>query len=157
LHQPREIADGSGPVTKRPWALREPETPEQRRIVDEYVARHQQPQLVRFAPYNDDRLDAQARAGRFERVVFANLDALLTPVWKGYLHLDAWLEENVTIDLIDSPLPPDQLRELLAQLAASHKRFQREHRRRQTIAAAILSVMALIAMAAMLWILPAMR
>ena len=137
--------------------MREPETPEQRQLIAGYLELVDTTRLVRFTPYHDDRLDAQVRAGRFARVVFADLDALLAAVWKGHVHLDAWLESDVTIELIDPSISAQSLRDTIAQVYASFTRFQDQHRRRRVIAAIILSVLVLAGMAAMIWIIPVSR
>lgn len=139
------------------WALREPETKSQRAAVEVYLSGETAPQVARFAPYHDDRLNAQVLDGRFNRVIFADLDALLTGVWKGYLHLDEWLKAGVQLEILDSPVPPDQLRKVLAGTYQSYVRYQQMHRRRRTFAAIVLGLLTLAAMASMIWLIPPMR
>jgi hypothetical protein len=139
----------------RPTALREGENAAQRRIISDYLARCPEP-VQRFAPHDDARLDRAAREGRLERVIFANLDAALTPLWKGHLHLDAWLTAGVQLKVVASDLPQPDLLKVLREAAQSYSHFQRAQRRKQTLAAAALSALILAAMAAVIWIIPAL-
>jgi hypothetical protein len=148
------VAVQSPEVSLRPWALREPETSAQKRLVADHLARHTGRELVRFPGYHDDRLDAQVREGRFQGVIFADLDAVLTPIWKGALQLGAWLDAGVEIEIADRPSGGEQLRALLRQVDESYAGFQRRHRQRQIIAGVVLSALVLAAMVALIWVIP---
>jgi hypothetical protein len=137
---------------QRPIALRDPQDDEQRRWIATFESRAETAEIVRFAAYHDDRLDAQVREGRFGRVVFANVDAFMTPVWKGYFNLDEWARTGVQVELLDAP-SIDPLPMLLPTYR-SWSAWHRTHRRRQALAASILGALTLAAMGAMIWIIP---
>lgn len=113
---------------------------------------------VRFASKDDDELDAQLCAGRFDRVVFPDLDALLEAVWNHHAHLDRWAAAGVRIDLA---VPPggeaSDWRALIGSVYESLARHRRRLRRRQIAAALVLSVLALLAVAVLLWLIPPAR
>jgi hypothetical protein len=102
----------------------------------------------------DDDLDGEVCAGRFERVVFADLDALLTAMWDGHVHLDRWCQAGVRLELTSPPpnMDHDHWRAIVAQTSASLARWRKEQRRRRIIAGTILSVLALAALAALLFV-----
>jgi hypothetical protein len=100
----------------------------------------------------DDGLDGEVCSGRFERVVFADLDALLTAIWDDHVHIDRWLAAGVRLELAEPPADVDGAawRTLVVQVCASLSRWRIRQRRRRIIAATILSIVTLAALAALL-------
>ena len=64
-------------------AVRQPTTEQERRDLAAYLEAERLTDVVKFSATDDDDLDEALCAGRFERVVFAGLDALLTGIWNG--------------------------------------------------------------------------
>lgn len=144
------------PVPSETCAVREATNDDERRALTQYFGGPPPADVVTFAPKDDDDLDAELCAGRFGRVVFAGLDALLTAVWKHHAQIDRWTAAGVRIDLAVPPAEdPADWRSFLTCTYASLSRHRRQQRRRQIIAAAILSALALLAIAAFLFTVPA--
>jgi len=111
--------------------------------------------VVEFAPKDDDDLDVELTSGRFDRVIFASLDALLTTIWKGHAHIDRWVAAGVRIELATPQKDDGADRQVFIMgMYDSLARWRREQRKRQIVAAVILSGLALIAMAALLFLVP---
>jgi hypothetical protein len=116
-----------------------------------YVARIERPIMVDRSAKDDD-LDGEVCSGRFERVVFADLDALLTAVWDDHVHIDRWLAAGVRLELASPPADVNGAawRTLVVQVCTSLSRWRLRQRRRRIIAATILSIVTLAALAALL-------
>ena len=125
-------------------AVRQAANEDEKRTLDEYLDRQHLGDVVEYSPGKDHELDAQLCSGRFERVIFAGLDALLIAIWKGGAHLDQWAEAGVRIELA-VPLGDDPWT-LIDRVYDSLTRWRDRQRRRQIIAATILSALALLAM-----------
>lgn len=136
-------------------AVRTGSGPSEARALDEILHRHAAWQVVRFAAKDEDELNAELCAGRFEIVVFATLDALLNAIWKGDADIAGWRAAGVRIELA-TPAPGGG--DWLAFVAATHRSLEiwrARQRRNQVIAASLLSVLALVAAAAiLLWAAP---
>jgi hypothetical protein len=132
-------------------AARVPEDAAGRQRVDDCLSRLGVSDVVRSMPKDDDELNTSLCQGRFRRVVFADLDAVLSMLWKGHGNLDRWLAAGVRIELADPP--KDCEREWLTPLvltAESLSRWKKREYRRKTLAAALLSFLALLAAALLL-------
>lgn len=97
-------------------------------------------------------------AGRYKRAAFANLNALLEAIWKGEAQLDEWKSAGVEIILACPPTSDaDVWRNMVMDTFLSLKKWRTAKRRRQIVAGAILSVIALAAMAVLLSFVPPVR
>jgi len=132
-------------VTNQNCAFRQASDKAEQRLLTAYFERHGVTGAVEFARIDDDRLDAALCAGQYERVIFANLDALLEAIWKGYARPDRWVKAEVRIEFADGT-DPDRTRDFVLGMYDSLSRWRQANRRRQIVAAAILSAIALAAM-----------
>jgi hypothetical protein len=112
-----------------------------------------------FAPRDDEELDEALCAGRFRQVIFADLDALLTMVWKSQARVERWIDAGVRIELAQ---PPDAAAEgawlpVVLATCQSLGRWRRAQRLRKLVAAVVLSVLALAAAAVLLLLIPPAR
>jgi hypothetical protein len=137
----------------RGCAVRLATNDEEQRALDDYLDRHGPAHVVEFAAKDDDDLDAELCAGRFDRVVFADLNALLSAIWKDHAHVDRWVDAGVSIELATPP-PGDSSawQAGVLHMFASLTRWRRQQRRRQIIAAVILSALALVALAVLFYL-----
>jgi len=144
------------PIDKTPasdamrCAVRDTENAEQQAALDRRLAAHTEWHVQRFAPKDDDALNDALSVGRFDLALFADLDALLTTVWKGYGDLDRWWAAGVKIVLADPPDDAAWLEHAMATLA-SYRQYGARRRRREIIAAIALSICALLALAALFY------
>ena len=131
----------------------------EQRALAAYLARTGLPTVVEFTPRDDEDLDTELRAGRFRRVIFSDLNALLTMAWKSQAHVSQWIEAGVRIDLAESPTGESDGSWLpvLEATCDSFSRWKRGQRVRKLIAAAVMSVLALAAAAVLLWLVPPAR
>jgi hypothetical protein len=133
-------------------AVRLPDSPAQRPALNRFIEASGLTDCVEFLPKDDDELNALACDGRFHRIVFANLDDLLTAVWKGDADWRSWRAAGVRIELAD--VPPHLAHDWLVfvdRMYANLDAWRRQARRRQIVAALILSVLALVAAAVLLF------
>src|SRR5262245_46999116 len=130
-------------------AVRLPDAPN-RSAIDEFLASTGLRDTVEFLPKDDDELDTQARAGRFETIVYATLDDLLTAIWKGDADWGAWRQAGIRVVAADQADAGDW-RDFVDLLWTSLARWRKSERRRQIIAGVILSALALGAAAILLW------
>ena len=136
-------------------AVRKATNRDEERALARHLERERLTEVVRFSDTHDDELDAELCAGRFERVIFANLDALFAGIWNGHSRVDRWTEAGVQIELADRPVEDSLvLQELITHVHASLWRWRRQKRKQQIVAASILSALALIAMAVLFWLVP---
>jgi hypothetical protein len=128
----------------------------EQRVLAAWLEREKPAAVVEFAPRNDEDLDAELSAGRIPCVVFADLNALLTMVWKSQAHVDRWIVAGVRIEFAQPPQDGNrpQLPSLLAAVCDSHSRWRGAQRVRSIVAGVFLSVLALAAAALLLWIVP---
>jgi len=113
---------------------------------------------AKLLPKDDDELNAELCAGKFKQVVFADLDSLLEMMWKGEVDLDRWQSAGVHVDLVSPPSgPTNGWHEMARTVHRSYTRWRGEQRRRQIVAAVILSAVALLAMAALFLLIPPTR
>ncbi len=136
---------GASPAS---WAVRSAANDGEARALARVFDSHPSSGVVYFAPKDDDALDDDLCAGRFQRVVFARLDALLSAIWTGHAHFDQWIAAGVQIELADPPSDanPSWL-EFVTATYDSLARWRQKQRRRQITAAIILSCLALAALA----------
>jgi hypothetical protein len=141
--------------TQRRWAVRRPSDDAGARALAEHLAQRGGQEVRYFEAYDDDRLNRELCSGRYEGVLFADLDALCQGVWKGHAQLDRWLAAGVQIEICDPSLAPVDLQHVIQAVHASWRDWQRAQRGRQVAAAVVLCLMAVAAMAAMVWLIPA--
>lgn len=126
--------------------------------LDDYLRRVAPPSVERFLPKDDDELNDALCVGRFDRVVFADLADLMEAVWKGEAQLERWAAAGVRIEVACPPTQePDAWRNVIDATYDSLCRWRKRERRRQSIAAAILSAIALIAMGVLFFLIPPPR
>jgi len=106
--------------------------------------------VTEFQEKDDDELNAKVCEGRFEIVVYPDLESLFLAVWKGDADLAAWKKAGVELYLAHSPVEP--WRPFVEQMYESLVRWRNGERRRQIIAGTILSAAALAAVATLLWV-----
>ncbi len=124
-------------------------------VLDAYLSARGLATARRFEPKDDDDLNDALCAGEFDRVVFANLDALFQTVWTGHGELDRWKSAGVRIELASPPDgEPNGWRATVDATYQSHARWRRNRRRGQIIAACILSVLAIAAIAVLFLVIP---
>jgi hypothetical protein len=134
-------------------AVRLPESKDGRRQAREFVARNALGDAVAFLPKDDDELNELACRGRFHTIVFASLGDLLTAIWKGDADWTTWRRSGIRIELAEDPeFSPGDWRRFIDELHASLERWRASDRRRKIIAAVILSVVALLAAACVLFL-----
>lgn len=101
-------------------------------------------------------MNAAIIAGDFHRVVFTDLDHLLVTIWKGETQWDRWRSSGVEVILVNPPDTADWP-SVVDAAYASLNAWRSVRRRRQTIAAVILSVIALAAMFVLFYWVPPPR
>jgi len=127
----------------------------EQRGVDGYLHRHGLGDAVRFLPREDDDLDAQVCAGHFDLVVFPDLHTLLMAIWESEPRIARWAESGVRIELADPGAGEgvDWLT-VVRTVDRSLWDWRRHRRRRQVIGSIVLSLIALAAVAALLFLIP---
>ncbi len=134
-------------------AIRRAETDAGRRAVAACLARHGLAEVTEFAPRNDDELNQALRAGRFDVVVFHDLDAALTMLWKEKAAFEQWQAAGVRVLLAEDPGGHGaDLLAFLAAVGASHVRWRLRQARREIVAGVVLSAAALLALAGLFWL-----
>ncbi len=134
-------------------AVRTSTNSDERGILSEFMQRYAACEVVEFAPKDDDDLDVELCSGRFDRVVFANLDAVFSAIWKGHARVDRWVAAGVRIELADSADGDSASSQaFVIAMYESLARWRKGQRRRQVMTVIILSVLALLAIAVLfLW------
>ena len=143
--------DGSAVTTR--CAVRLPAQAAEKAALDAYLRAHEGWQTTTFAPKDDDELNIALAEGQFETVLFASLPNLLECVWKGHAEPDRWASAGVRIELATPPDSAETWRTHFQAVYASLAEWRRQERRRQIIAACILSATALIAVGVFLFTL----
>lgn len=148
------MASSASPQPAR-IAFRKPDDPAKQRAVEEYLATRAHGEATCFLPKDDDEMNTALSEGRFQFAVFADWDAMMEPVWKGEARLDAWKAAGVEIELVHPPAAdPAAWRKLLDDTYRSLSTWRSRQARRQTIAACILSALALASLAVLFYLLP---
>jgi len=114
-----------------------------------YLSMRSEGEPAWFEIKDDDELNSELSAGRFATVLFADLDALWEMVWKNHADLDRWDAAGVKIELARPP-SASEWQALIRDAHASLSRHRAKQSRRQTIAATILSLVAVASLAALL-------
>lgn len=114
-----------------------------------YLSAHPGAGPTWFDVKDDDELNGELSAGRFTSVLFADLGALWEMIWKNHADLDRWDAAGVRIELARSSNASDW-QSLVREAHASLQRHRVKQSRRQTIAATILSLVAIASLAALL-------
>jgi len=118
--------------------------------VEAYLRERAAPEACWYAPGELADLDAAVRAGQIRRVLLLRLEDLLEALWEREIELDRWLALGVELHCVESPPPPPAA--CLAAVAQSWQRWRRRQRRRQLIGGLVLSVLALVAAFALIWL-----
>lgn len=136
-------------------AVRGPENEAERAALTAWLDANGPRETVHFLPKDDDDLDADLCAGRFDCVLFPSVEALLLAIWEHHARLDRWAARGVRIEIADGR-DSDHRIETILEVHESLRRWRARRRRRQIIAGVILSAVALLAMGVLLfWIPPA--
>ena len=136
-------------------AVRGPENDSERAALKTCLEANAPTETIHFLPKDDDDLDAELCAGHFDRVIFPSFDALLSAIWEGDARIDRWKTLGVQIQIADSDgTDPQHQLDAIQPIYASLKRWRAKRRRRQIIASLILSTIALIATAILLFLIP---
>lgn len=109
-------------------------------------------EAIRFAPKDNDDLNSDLLAGRFNRVIFASKEDLLEAIWDGDADLSGWKSRGVRIEFIAAKGQESTLTELcedddLIQTANHYRSWRTERLRRKMAAAAVLSLGCVAALA----------
>ncbi|OWY71251.1 hypothetical protein B7486_11685 [cyanobacterium TDX16] len=137
-------------------AARLPDDAANRQKITAYLHSQGLDSAKRFAEKDDDELNAAIVAGDYKQVIFANLDELLVTIWKGETQWDRWRSSGIEVILVNPPAAPDWL-SVVDAAYASISAWRSIRRRRQIIAAVILSVIALAAMFVLFYWVPPPR
>jgi len=103
-----------------------------------------------YAPQDVDNVDRLVREGGVRAVVFPDAPALLCEVWAGRIPLARWLAAETQVHFASGPPFPEE--HWLRALADSQARWRRIYRRRQVIGGLALSLVALVAAYALVWL-----
>jgi len=142
-------------VSNMRCAVRSGETETERRAIDAHLADRGVSHATHFLPKDDDDLADALAEERFDCVVFADFDALLSMIWKGDAEMQRWQTLGIRVELATAPDgEPESWQTLTRQMSISLDRWRARHRRRQVIAALVLSLIALLAVAALLYVIP---
>lgn len=142
-------------ITPDRTAVRRAADPCEAEVLARYLERHGVANVIEFSETDDDDLDDALCAGDFQRVVFVNLDAMLTGVWKGHGRIDCWRAAGVAIEFVEPPgLDASAMQGILLEMVASLAKWRQRQRRRQIIAAVVLSAVALICLAVLFVLVP---
>jgi len=90
-----------------------------------------------------DEVDREVREGRVQRAMFSRWRDLLESIWNGEVNYDRWLSAGVGVEFIESP--GESAAACLALVSRCWNDYARTRRRRNAIAGAILSLIALLA------------
>ncbi len=132
-----------------------PDSETDRRDLEQYLKDNGLTDAARFLPKDQDDLDVQICAGDFDRVVFLDLPDLLNMIWEHEPKIDQWVESGAGIELVRAKT--DHYSDWLTLAHTVHdslRGWRRRHRRRQIIAAVLLSLIALTSIAVLLWVVP---
>ncbi len=136
-------------------AVRRATDPREAEILSRYLAQHGVANATEFSELDDDQLDEALCAGDFQRAIFFNLDALLTGVWKGHGRIDRWRAAGVEIEFAEPPgIDASATPGILLEMVASLTHWRQRQRRRQIIAAVVLSAVALVCLAVLFLLIP---
>lgn len=116
--------------------------------VDGELARHldEHPDCAyeKFAPKDDDELNQKLCDGEFAAVIYYDMNSALASLWKGHANFSAWRMAGVEIRFLHKP--DGDLLALLPGIQVSIEKWRTSNRRRQVLAAFILSGLTLAAM-----------
>lgn len=129
-----------------------------------HVRRQFSPEAHFFHPKDQDELNDSLRNGRFDRVIFGSQEDLLNMIWNGHGDVGAWGERGVELVVSRSDastaesLPQTEVGEgdavRLIDMAKCFERWSAAQRRRQVIAATILSLIAIAALTVLFTLKP---
>ncbi len=136
-------------------AIRAADNAEDRRAIENYVRENGITEDVEFAPKDDDEMSTEILSGRFERAVFANLEALLAAIWNGDAEWNRWVSQGIKVELATPPTGSENTwHAFVSTMFESLSRYRHHKRRRQIVASIILSIVALGAMFVLFYLIP---
>jgi hypothetical protein len=94
-----------------------------------------------FASRDADEVDKRVGQGSIRRVVLPDWGVLLRAIWDEDIHYDRWLSTGTEVSFVSPPAPGSAATAVFEIWSG----WNRSRRRRQTVAGAILSVIALAA------------
>lgn len=110
--------------------------------LSQYLSAHPGAEPTWFEIKDDDELNGELSAGRFATVLFADFESLWEMIWKNHADLDRWEATGVRIELARTP-SASEWQILVREAHASLSRHRAKQARRQTVAATILSLVAI--------------
>jgi len=141
---------------REPVAVRLPTQSQLIDILEKYLATRGWTAAERFLPKDDDELNDRLCRGEFAAVVFAVPEDAMRMIWSGHGSVGRWHagENAAKVEIcfasgdvggeVDWP-------EHLRRIERSFAEWESGRRRRQVIAGSILTAVALVAMAVLLW------
>ncbi|MBI5765550.1 MAG: hypothetical protein HZA51_18730 [Planctomycetes bacterium] len=106
-----------------------------------------------FEAKDDDELNHLALQGKFDCIVYEKLDLMLTAIWKGDVDWQQWKQRGIRVEIAEQCGPPDW-QSMIESVEGSYRTWRRGERRRQIIAAILLSIAGLIALLTILQATP---
>ena len=104
-------------------------------------------QFLTFAAKDDDELNEALCAGQFCEVVYGDADSLLEALWKGHANYSRWKQAGVEVRILRKA--DGDLLKVMPEIHGSIERWRVKNRRRQVVAAVILSGITLAGMSAL--------
>jgi hypothetical protein len=101
-----------------------------------------------YAPRDVDDVDRAVRSGAMRRVIFPGTRNLFDAIWDEEISFEQWLKAGASVDFVEKPA--GDAAACVAAMFTSWQHWRRVHRRRQTIAGVVLSMVAIAAAFAVL-------
>ena len=151
------MADGqtaTGGMSTR-YAVRAGENEAETRAIAAFLEARGREDVTHYLPKDDDDLTRDLCAGKYDVVVFAGLDALMAMTWKGEAEMERWREVGVEITFAESAVVERMdAADVMHRVGSSLEAWRQGRRRRQTVAAVLLSVIALVAAGVLMFLIP---
>ncbi len=127
--------------------------PAQPNLMESFLSISGATQAVRFAPKDNDDLNSDLLAGRFDRVIFASREDLLEAIWDGDADLAGWKSRGVRIEVMAHEGHETTLTDLsedddLPRITAHYRNWRAARLRRKMAAAAAISTALIASLAA---------
>lgn len=106
-----------------------------------------------FEAKDDDELNQLVLQGRFDCIVYEKLELLFTAIWKSDVDWPLWKQRGVHVEFLDKPDSFDWL-SVISTIEGNYRSWRCRERRRQIIAAILLSIAGLIALLTVLQAIP---
>lgn len=98
-----------------------------------------------FETKDDDELNQLALQGKIDCIVYEKKDLLLTAIWKGDVDWRQWKQRGIRVEIIEE-CDPHEWQSMIDSIEGSYRFWRRGERRRQIIAAILLSIAGLVAL-----------